>query len=324
MTERSREYWNPIVTHMLLTIDNYTANNAADLCIIGATNHADKLDAALIRPGRLNRVIRIEPPQAPDLAAIFRHHLGAELADVDLTALGEFALGATGAQVAAWVLEARGRARAEGRPLRADDLFGVVAPADGRSDKERARSALHEAGHGVGAEVLRVGRVAQVDLVLRGDSAGATSIKPLLSSSPTRDDLERMVIFLLCGRAAETVFLGEASAGAGGDATSDLARATAFVAGIHASMGLGDALAYRGTMEEVARALRDDPGLRGAVEADLARLQAEAEKLVRRFGDAVEAVAEALLDRRVIGGDALRAMVAEHEAGGRATKGNPR
>jgi cell division protease FtsH len=321
MTERAREYWNSIVTHMLLTIDNYTANNAADICIIGATNHADKLDAALVRPGRLNRVIRIEPPRAPDLAVIFRQHLGAELADVDLATLGELALGATGAQVAAWVLEARARARAEERPLRAEDLFGVVAPEDGRSDQERARSALHEAAHAVGAEILRVGRVAQVDLVLRGASAGATSIKPLLGSSPTRDELERMVIFLLCGRAAEAVFLGEASAGAGGDAASDLARATAFVAGIHASLGLGDALAYRGTMEEVARSIRDDPGLRGAVEADLARLQAEAEKLVWRFGEAVQAVAKALLDRRVVGGDALRALMAGHGAGGRATEG---
>ena len=59
-----------------------------------------------------------------------------------------------------------------------------------------------------------------------------------LGPLPTRDDLERMVVGLLCGRAAETVFLGEASAGSGGDADSDLARATAFVAGIHGSFGL--------------------------------------------------------------------------------------
>ncbi|MFC6745370.1 hypothetical protein ACFQFG_11230 [Methylobacterium persicinum] len=173
------------------------------------------------------------------------------------------------------------------------------------------RSALHEAGHAVGAELLQIGHVAQVDLILRETAAGGTSMRSRLGPIPTRDDLERMVIGLLCGRAAETVFLGEASAGSGGDETSDLARATAFVAGIHGSFGLGGSIVYRGPMEDVARALGAEPALRAAVEADLARLQAEAERLVSEYQDVVQGVAEALLDRRVLGGDALRRFIAD-------------
>ncbi|MFC6791753.1 hypothetical protein ACFQE0_20450 [Methylobacterium komagatae] len=177
------------------------------------------------------------------------------------------------------------------------------------------RSALHEAAHAVGAEVLRIAHVEQVDLILRETAAGGTSMRSRLGPLPTRDGLERMVTSLLCGRAAETVFLGEASAGSGGDATSDLARATAFVAGIHGSFGLGGGIIYRGPMEAVAHTLAADHALRAAVEADLARLQGEAERLVSEYQDVVQAVAEALLERRVLGGDALRRLIAEARPG---------
>ena len=58
-----------------------------------------------------------------------------------------------------------------------------------------------------------------------------------------------------------------------------------------------------------------DHALRAAVEADLARLQGEAERLVSEYQDVVQAVAEALLERRVLGGDALRRLIAEARPG---------
>lgn len=315
MDGRNSSWWTPVVTHMLLKIDECCAREGAGVCIIGATNHPENLDAALVRPGRLGPVIRISPPAAPELAAIVRQHLGADLPDLDPSVVAELGLGATGAQVVGWVKEARARARAGKRPLEADDLLGAVAPPDARTAGEKMRSALHEAAHAVGAEVLAIAHVERVDLILRETAAGGTSMRTRLGPLPTRDDLERMVTGLLCGRAAETVFLGEASAGSGGDATSDLARATAFVAGIHGSFGLGGGIAYRGPMESVARTLAGDPALRAAVEADLARLLGDAERLVAEYQDVVQAVAEALLERRVLGGDALRRYIAEARPG---------
>ncbi|MBE7243322.1 MAG: AAA family ATPase [Actinomycetospora chiangmaiensis] len=315
MDGRNSSWWTPVVTHILLKIDECCARDGAGVCLIGATNHPERLDAALVRPGRLNRVLRIARPSAADLAAIFRQHLGDDLAELDLGVVAELGLGASGAQVVAWVREARARARAEGRPIRAEDLLGAVAPPDTRTAGEKMRSALHEAGHAVGAELLKIAEVEQVDLILRETAAGGTAMRGRLGLLPTRDDLERMVVGLLCGRAAETVFLGEASAGSGGDAGSDLARATAFVAGIHGSFGLGGGLAYRGPMEELGRTLGGDPALRAAVEADLARLSAEAERLVSEHQDTVQAVAEALLDRRVLSGDALRRFISDARPG---------
>ncbi|WP_331302636.1 hypothetical protein [Methylobacterium oryzae] len=173
------------------------------------------------------------------------------------------------------------------------------------------RSAYHEAGHGLGFERTGSAHVVQVDLVQRRDSVGATSAVPGLGPSPTRKEIEGLVVALLSGRAAEIAFLGEPSAGAGGDVTSDLARATTLLAGAHASLGLGEGLAYRGAPHEVAVGLTLDPRLLDAVERDLARLGSEALALVEANRAVVEAVAELLVEGRVVSGDTLRALIAE-------------
>ncbi|MGH1572382.1 AAA family ATPase [Methylobacterium sp. P31] len=312
MDDRAREWWTPLCTSILLAFDTLNAPGAPAVCIIAATNHGGKLDPALIRPGRLGRVIEIKAPSAADLATILRQHLDdGELPDVDLGSLGDLALGATGAQVAGWVLEARAAARAAGRPLRAADLFERVAPPDKGSPADRRRSAFHEAGHGVAFERTGAAHVAQVDLVPRRDSVGATSAEIRLGPSPTRAEIEGLAVALLSGRAAEILFLGEPSAGAGGDSRSDLARVTTLLAGNHGSLGLGEGLAYRGAPHEVAVGLTLQPGLLEAVERDLTRLSGEALALVEANRATVEAVAELLVATRVVSGDALRTLIAE-------------
>ncbi len=311
MDNHAREWWTPLCTSILLGFDALNAPGAPEVCIIAATNHGDRLDPALVRPGRLSRVIEIKPPSAADLAVIFRHHLDdGEVPGMDLAPLGELALGASGAQVAGWVSEARADARAAGRPMRPEDLFGRVAPPDQGSPADRRRSAFHEAGHAVAFE--RIGaRVAQVDLVPRRDSLGATSVAAHIGQSPTRAEIEGLAVALLCGRAAEILFLGEPSAGAGGDSRSDLARVTTLIAGAHASLGLGDRLAYRGAPHEVAVALSLDTRLLEAVERDLARLSGQALAVMEANRTAVQAVAELLIERRLVSGDALRKLLAD-------------
>lgn len=312
MDDRAREWWTPLCTSILLGFDALNAPGAPEVCIIAATNHGDRLDPALIRPGRLGRVIEIKPPSAADLAVIFRHHLDdSEVPYMDLAPLGALALGASGAQVAGWVSEARAAARAAGRPMRPEDLFERVAPPDKGSPADRRRSAFHEAGHGVAFERTGAAHVAQVDLVPRRDSVGATSAEIRLGPSPTRAEIEGLAVALLSGRAAEILFLGEPSAGAGGDSRSDLARVTTLLAGNHGSLGLGERLAYRGAPHEVAVGLTLQPGLLEAVERDLTRLSGEALALVEANRATVEAVAELLVATRVVSGDALRTLIAE-------------
>ncbi|MCJ2054099.1 AAA family ATPase [Methylobacterium sp. J-070] len=310
LTDRGRDFWTPVCTSVLLGIDGLNAPGSPEVCVIAATNFSERLDPALVRPGRLGRVIRIHPPSAPELAAIMRQHLDdGELPGQDLTPVGELALGGTGAQVVGWISQARAAARAAGRPMQVADLAYRIAPPDRSTTAERRLRAVHEAGHAIGFELRGAAYVKQVDLVPRPDSSGATSINNRLGTSPTRTEIENLVVALLCGRAAETVLIGEPSAGAGGDAQSDLARATALVAGCHGTYGLGEAVAYRGPIHEVTSRLALDPVLLAAVEVDLARLNGEALRLIEAHRTLVETVAERLLAERVLSGDALRAIM---------------
>ncbi|GJE54883.1 AAA family ATPase [Methylobacterium thuringiense] len=310
LDDRSRSWWNPVCTHILLRIDRLNNDPDAKVCLIGATNYANRLDTALIRPGRLTRVIQIGRPGAEAISGIARQHLGSDLPGADLRTLGELGLGATGAEVEGWVKEARSRAQTAGRPLALDDLLRCVAPPDTRTDAEIRRGAIHEAGHGLGAQVVGAGAVIQVDIIARNGNGGSTAMRPRLPIMPLRDDVERLVVSLLCGRAAEVVILGEACGGSGGSADSDLARASALLAGLHGSLGLGQGLVYLGQPSEVAGGLRQDSVLRAAVEADLHRLHSEAERLISRFRDVVEDVAERLVRNRIVDGDELRRLIA--------------
>jgi len=313
MSDRAIEWWTPLVTHILLTIDSITAQKI-NICMIGAPNFGERLDAALIRPGRLTRLIRIDPPSTSDLAGILRQHLGKDLIDLDLRPVGELGAGATGAQAAGWVKEARGRARSEGRALQPADLLAAVAPPESRSPGLLRRAALHEAGHSCCVEKTGSGRITQVTLVSRGDAAATTLVESALPSSPTRAEIERHIVTLLAGRAAEIVILGEASAGAGGSESSDLGLASNLLAGIHGSYGLAGNLTFRGPADLLVRHLNLDGELKRAVEADLTRLQAAAVRFVTDHVELVEAVADRLIADRFLSGDDLRALVASHSS----------
>lgn len=312
LTDRAREWWTPVVGSLLLHIETLHSDPEAKVCVLGATNFEDRLDAALVRPGRLNRVIRIEKPSTKELAAILRLHLGEDLPALDLGPIAELGVGATGAQAVAWVEEARTAAREKGRGIAFSDIVDAIVPADTRSAEGIRRSVYHESAHAVSMELLGVGEVQRVDVIERFGRGGLTNARGLLGTMPTRDGLERLVITYLAGRAAEIVFLGDDSAGAGGSTDSDLGRATSTVVSIHASLGLGSGLAYRGQGDGFAEALlRIDPHVAKMVEDDLSRLQASAESFVVENKAVVAAVAERLMAVRAIDGDQLRALIAE-------------
>jgi hypothetical protein len=90
LSSRGRDWWQPVVNHILTMLDG--AVTARDgVVVIGATNHPDLLDRALIRPGRLDRLIPVMPPDAGTLAAVMRFHLRGALPGADLAAAARLA-----------------------------------------------------------------------------------------------------------------------------------------------------------------------------------------------------------------------------------------
>ncbi|HEX2172025.1 MAG TPA: AAA family ATPase [Dehalococcoidia bacterium] len=306
------DWWTPVVTGLLLQIDR-VRRQAPNVVLLGATNHIERIDPALLRPGRFDHHIAIDPPDETDRAGILRTHLGTDLPDADLIQLARLCPGATGAVLANHVKAARRRARAAGRDLDLQDLLAEIMPADPRSPEEVRDVALHEAGHAILALRLGFG-VAHVTIQAGQLAGGHTRVIPP-TSMPDRTMLEAQVVATLAGRAADEI-LGRRGPTAG--AVSDLREATRLVTAIHATFGLGATLAYRVSHEEAETLLRFDPKLNTTVETDLRRLMARAVALVRVHEHAIRTVAGALVARRTLVGDDLAQILQRAEFHGRA------
>lgn len=301
LSPRGRDWWTPVVTHLLLLLDSAVSGENGRTIVLGATNHPERLDSALIRPGRLDRILRIGPPDAAARAGILAVHLKNDLEGVDLDEAANLAEGMSGAELAEAVKRARRAARVAGRPLALADLIAAIAPPDARSEEERRRIAVHEAGHAVA--MLAVGQPARSVSIVESRSAGGMTVKDAKLVHPSKGSIEAHIVSLLAGRAAEEIVLGDPSAGAGGTAASDLAQATALLASLQASLGLRDTLMWRAPPEEATTLANLDPELRDKVEGDLRRLYDEALAMIRQRLPAVNAVAECLLARRRLSGE---------------------
>ena len=308
LDSRNRDYWLPVIAHMLTTLDGAISGQTKDLIIVAATNHPEALDPALCRPGRLSRIIHIGLPDEAALAGILRQHLGSDLDGIDLAAAARLAHGCTGADITGYVKIARSDARAAKRPMELGDLLDAIAPPEQRAPAHLHRIAVHEAGHAVTAHVLKLGQIRSVSIVSRGVAGGFCHVESD-GYAPTRAILEDHVVQMLGGRAAEEAVLGDAGTGSGGHESSDLASATREMALLRLSLGLGDELIYRGGREEIPRVLALDPKLSKAVEADLRRLYGRALGIARDNLHLLEAVTEELLAKRHIGADRFLAII---------------
>jgi ATP-dependent Zn protease len=185
--------------------------------IVAATNNPDRVDPALLRPGRLDRHITIPHPSIADLEGVLSHHLG----HFDgLDAAARDCRGLSPADVAQIAREARRSARRAGRDVAASDVADILTARRGARDAAFDRLVcVHECGHALVA--LRVGL--DVEFV---DADGCVTSVEVPSNSPNLARIEGGIAAMLGGRAAELVIFGHPSSGA----IDDLGKATSLAA----------------------------------------------------------------------------------------------
>ena len=312
------DYMVQVVNALLNELDGTVARPG--VVVLGACNHPHKLDAALVRSGRLDRHVRMGLPGRAALAGILREHLGGELAGTDLSKVAMAATGATGADCERLVRGARRRARMAGRAMEPDDLLAEIGGPDRLAGADLRIAAVHEAGHVVVASVLRPGSVGMASVGGVFDAWAVTSAAMQTSRFMVDGDVDARLVMLLAGRAAETEILGGGSSGAGGRVGSDIAEATKLALHAACAYGLdeGGGLLWRGMAEpgEIPAILAADPALAGRVRARLGEAYAAACDLIRSHRRAVEAVAIALIDRSTLDGPEAESIVGLHPAAG--------
>jgi len=299
---RHAEYWNQIINTVLKEIDNLAERKG--VVIVGACNHPELLDPALVRSGRMDRMIAVTLPSVKELEAIIRFHLTAEerhefegpFRHGEYSRAAIFSAGMSGADVARHVRSARRLARRKGRTLRPDDYRAAIeqdAPKLGPDLNRRA--AIHEAGHAVSALKLGMSANISASIIARNATLGSVAI-----DGPGVMDfaqLKDLIAVTLAGRAAEEALLGSPSTLAGGETTvTDLARATKLAESAVMRYGFTSSagLLWRNPSDVAVYA--DAPAVRALLQEAYERTLA----LVRAHKSYVQAVADALLSQRAL------------------------
>jgi cell division protease FtsH len=299
------------LNQLLVEMDGFTSHD--DVVVIAASNLMEKLDPALLRPGRFDRQIFVSPPDVKGREGILSvHTAGKPLGEVDLGLLAQQTSGLTGADLANICNEAAIFAARRGSELVTQKDFDsglerVIAGMQSRrklNEHEKRVVAFHEAGHALCAELLPgVDRVHKISIVPRGRALGYTLNLPAEDRYlKTREELLQYLTVLLGGRAAEQLVFGSITTGA----ADDLKRVSEISHAMVHDYGMGGALSSRKIgidgeeLSDMTRRIRDQEENELADEA-----QRMARDLISRHRDKLDQLAESLLANEVLERDEL-------------------
>jgi cell division protease FtsH len=320
------------LNQLLVELDGFGA--ADNVVVIAASNLLEKLDPALLRPGRFDRQILVTPPDLKGRRNILSVHTrGKPLADdVDMEAVARQTSGMTGADLANICNEAAIFAGREHRDeLRTKDfqaaLERVVAGMQSRrviTDHEKRVVAYHEAGHALCSELLEsVEKVHRISIIPRGKALGYTLNLPEEDRYlKTKEELLDYMVVLLGGRVTEHLVFGEITTGA----SDDLRKVHEISRSMVTEYGMGTELMSKQvptddySMSDSTRRQVDEEQ---QYLTDLAHRRAL--KMVNENRPLLDSLAHTLLENEVLERDDIERLVSDYRGGGDGgdTNGRP-
>ena len=317
------------LNQLLVEMDGFDANDG--VIVMAATNRADILDKALLRPGRFDRQVYVGLPDVKGREAILRVHtknkpLGP---DVDLGTIAKSTAGFSGADLENLVNEAALLAARKGKkaitePEIEEASIKVVAGPEKKSrvvtDKEKRLTAYHETGHAITGYFCKThDPVHQISIIPRGSAGGFTMYLPEKDPSyVTKTAMSENIVCLLGGRVAEQLVLDDISTGA----SNDLERATATARAMVTRYGFSERLGpvVYGTDPGETFLGRDFGQGRGYSENIAAEIDNEirdivdesyetARRILTEHMDQLHTVAAVLMEREKISGDEFKTLM---------------
>jgi len=317
------------LNQLLVEMDGFEANEG--IIIVAATNRADVLDPALLRPGRFDRQIQVPNPDIKGRDKILQVHarkvpLGP---DVDLRIIARGTPGFSGADLANLVNEAALMAARLGRRFVAMEDFEnakdkVMMGAERRSmvltDDQKEKTAYHEAGHAiVGMALPKCDPVYKATIIPRGGALGmVVSLPELDRLNWHKSECEQNLAMTMAGKAAEIIKYGadDVSNGPAGDIqqASSLARAMVLRWGMSDKVGNIDyQQAHEGYMGNGAGGLSISAGTKELIEEEVKRLIDEgydtAFKILTKKKKDFDRLAQGLLEYETLTGDDIKRVV---------------
>ncbi len=304
------------LNQLLVEMDGFGSNEG--VIVMAATNRADILDNALLRPGRFDRQVYVGLPDIRGREAILKIHArDKQLAeDVDLNSIAKGTPGFAGADLENLMNEAALLAvRRRHRFINMEDVdeailkvqMGPEKKSRKMSEKARRLTAYHESGHAVAAHYLpHVDPVHYITIIPRGMAGGFTLMRPQedLENFKSQSEMFENIVMALGGRMAEKLFLDDISTGASGD----IHQATSIARDMVTRYGMSDRLGpisfdssghsifigrdfgqTKSYSEETAGIIDEE------VKAIFDKAAAECERILNEHADQLRAIAEYLL-----------------------------
>jgi len=320
------------LNQLLTEMDGFEGNTG--IIIVAATNRADVLDSALLRPGRFDRQVMVDPPDIKGRLEVLQvHSRNKKLAkDVSLEAIARRTPGFSGADLAnllneAAILTARRRKEATTMLEINDAVDRVVAGMEGTplvDSKSKRLIAYHEIGHAIVGTLLKHhDPVQKVTLIPRGQAQGLTWFMPSEEQSLiSRAQLTSRITGALGGRAAEQIIFGDSEVTTG--AGNDLQQVTGMARQMVTRFGMSDLgpLSLESQQGEVF--LGRDWTSRSEYSEEIAsRIDAQVRSIVEHcYEDAcrmmrenrvvIDRLVDLLIEKETIEGDEFRQIVAEY------------
>jgi cell division protease FtsH len=317
------------LNQLLVEMDGF--ETAEDVVVMAASNMLDKLDPALLRPGRFDRQILVAPPDLKGRQEILRVHTkNKPLHDVDFEIIARQTSGLTGAELANICNEAAIQAGRNSREHIVQDDFDwalerVVAGMQTRkviNDHEKRVIAYHEGGHALCAELLESQeKTHRISIIPRGKALGYTLHLPQEDRYlKTKEEMMDWMVMALGGRVAEAVVFGEITTGA----ANDLEKVYSVSRTMVTDYGMGTSISSRRlpvddySVSEASRRIVDEE------QQELTDMAwRRAQKLITENRPLLNAFAERLLSNEVLERPDIDRIMANYRAGTLVTVAAP-
>ena len=283
---------------------------------IGATNISEVLDQALLRPGRFDRKITIDPPDFDGRKDVIQYYMDKVRhdPDIDIDRIAADTVSYTPVSIKYLINEAAVVAHFEGRDYisytdfsqaRETNEWGLRQPIRSMSEKERRRLAYHETGHAIAMALLQPeNQLYKVTIIRYGRALGLAASTPLEERyTQTREEVLSEIKVALASRAAEELFLGTGLTGV----TSDLQQATRLAMAYFGYYGMGNSFYSYLAMPSGLGGI--DPDTKRRIEALLDEQYREVNQLLAEHADEVHIVSERLLEELELNGEDVKEIL---------------